>query len=837
MIRFLAFIFTLISLGSFAQTSELQFNANWKFKKVGSNNYYPAKVPGTVHADLLRNKLIKDPFVNENEKSVQWIENEDWEYTGIFNCAPSTLKNKHIELRFEGLDTYAKVYLNGKQILDCNNMFRSWTVDVKPFLKSEKNILKIVFESAVKKGKAEAAKLSYTLPGNEKVFTRKAQYQYGWDWGPRLVTCGIYKPLKLICWNDVKIEAIKHVIEELNDSVAKIKFTTTIKSAVDSHYVLVINAYHGDINNAKLQHRRYYTLKLEKGINVDTFSYTIDYPKLWNSNGLGYPHMYGCDFELRKDHTIKDYKNISIGLRKFELVREKDFFGESFYFKLNGKPVFMKGANYIPQDNFITRTTANNYDSIVEMAKNANMNMLRVWGGGLYADEQFYNACDRAGILVWQDFMFACAMYPGDSAFVENVKQEVKEQVERLQNHPCIALWCGNNEVNEGWHNWGWQKQYNYSKQDSTKIWDDYKNLFHTIIPNIIKEKGGCDYWASSPSIGWGHQESLLSGDSHYWGVWWGMEAFDVYEKKVGRFMSEYGFQGMPDLNTLKEVCDTLSLKSNSIKAHQKHPTGYQTINTYMQRDYKISADFRKYNYVSQLLQRDGITTAIEAHHRAMPYCMGTLYWQLNDCWPVTSWSAIDYKNRPKAIYYETKKLYDPVSISVKEDRKQHEIYIISDEQTNLTGTLEITIKKTNGEILYSKTKNVDVKNNTSLIYFSISEDYIKDFPKNEIYLNCVFKDTISNVSATKNYLFVKPKDLKLYAPELKMELNPDKKTVLISCKKFVKDLYLFSDNPLMQFKYNFIDIEPGEVVEIPVQSGFKYSTEIKYISLYDINN
>ena len=466
--------------------------------------------------------------------------------------------------------------------------------------------------------------------------------------------------------------------------------------------------------------------------------------------------------------------------------------------------------------------------------------MLRVWGGGVYADDEFYNLCDRNGILVWQDFMFACAMYPGDSAFVENVIQEITQQVTRLQNHPCLALWSGNNEIDEGWQNWGWQKQYKYSKLDSTKIWENYKHLFQNVIPIITKKiSPQIPYWASSPSIGWGHKESLLQGDSHYWGVWWGMESFDIYNKKVGRFMSEFGFQGMPDMNTFKTFCDTneLTLNSTSVLAHQKHPTGYQTIQTYMGRDYKIPQKFESYIYVSQLLQRDGMKTAIEAHHRAKPYCMGSLYWQLNDCWPGTSWSAIDYNYHPKALYFETKKLFKDLSISVHPNRNEYDIYIVSDKQNTIKGELEIGIKNMKGEILFQKSDTLTIMANESKVYFTLNERYLQAFNKNEIYMTCQLKNSMGEVLAKNSYCFAKPKELKLLDPEIKIELSKQKNTLLISSKNFVKDLYLYSNNSKMQFSDNFFDIEPNQPIEVKSELGIKLYNEIKYISLFNINN
>lgn len=838
--KFLFYIFVFISQLLFSQVVETELNAVWKFRQQNTKPFYPAIVPGTVHTDLLNSHLMKDPFIGANEKELQWIENENWEYVGAFICNTKTLLNKHVELSFEGLDTYATVFLNGTLILESNNMFRAWNVNVKPYLKVGTNNLKIVIESAVNKGKAEATKLPYTLPGDEKVFTRKAQYQYGWDFGPRFVTCGIIKPIKISCWNDLKIESVRHTIKTLNDTFADVEFITTTISDKEQIAHLRVNAYLGDLNVAKLQHNQFYTPNLKKGINVDTIHYSINRPLRWNSNGLGAPNMYGVEFTITNNDKELAQKHLSIGLRTLELVKEKDFFGESFYFKLNGVSVFMKGANYIPPDNFLPRVKPTDYHKIVEMAKDANMNMLRVWGGGVYADDEFYDLCDKSGILVWQDFMFACAMYPGDSAFVENVKEEITQQVTRLQYHPCIALWSGNNEIDEGWQNWGWQKQYKYSKQDSTKIWEDYKNLFQNIIPTITKTVSPqIPYWASSPSIGWGHKESLLQGDSHYWGVWWGMEPFEVYTKKVGRFMSEYGFQGMPNINTFKSFCDTneLTLNSKSVLAHQKHPTGYQTIQTYMERDYKIPQNFEDYIYVSQLLQRDGMKIAIEAHHRAKPYCMGSLYWQLNDCWPGTSWSAIDYNDHPKALYYETKKLFKDLTISVHPNRNEYEIYIVSDKQNTIKGDLEISIKNMKGEILFQKSDTITIIANESKVHFTIHESHLQAFNKNEVYVSCQLKNSANELLAKTIYCFVKPKELKLQNSEIKIELSKTKNSLLITSKTFVKDLYLYSNHHEMTFSDNFFDLEPNQVIEIKSELGIKLYTEIKYISLFNINN
>jgi beta-mannosidase len=566
----LFFVFGLAN----AQTSEVSLNGSWKFRKAGDIAWLDATVPGTVHTDLLNNKIVQDPFYGTNEKDLQWIENEDWEYVTTFNCSPALLSSQKIELVFEGLDTYAEVYLNDSLILTADNMFRTWKVDCKQYVKAKNNELRIFFESAVRKGKEAAKKLPYTLPGDEKVFTRKAQYHYGWDWGPRFVTCGIWKSVSLIAWSKIKIEDVQVLQRTLTDSLAELEFVFTVNCTEEGEYVFSVLS---DRKETKSIH-------IKGGLQQASIRYRITKPKLWWPSGLGNASLYSFNCEVSQGNIILDTRNIKFGLRTVEHVQEKDSIGTSFYFKVNGIPVFMKGANWIPSDNFLPRVSDDKYRSLLVKAAEANMNMLRVWGGGIYESDMFYSLCDSLGILVWQDFMFACAMYPGDSSFISNVREEVIDNVSRLRNHPCLALWCGNNEIDEGWKNWGWEKQYGYSVKDSAQIWNDYRNLFEKVIPATVQLLDSRNYISTSPQHGWGRKESLMAGDCHYWGVWWGLEPFEAYEKKIGRFMSEYGFQGMPTLSTFRKFCDTdeLTLSSAMVKHHQKHLTGYETIQTYL---------------------------------------------------------------------------------------------------------------------------------------------------------------------------------------------------------------------------------------------------------------
>jgi beta-mannosidase len=806
----------------FGQTTYRNLSTeNWTFNKQNETKKHKATIPGTVHTDLYENKLIPDPFYGANEKQLQWIENENWEYESTFSLSEKEISNENIELEFDGLDTYATVYINGKLVLEADNMFRKWIISAKNHLKKGKNHLKIVFLSAVQKGKEEASKLPYTLPEKERVFVRKAQYQFGWDWGPRFVTAGIWKKVQLKFWNSATIENIKFSQLELNDKKAILEFTTEIYVSKAKTIQLQIN-------------EKAETFNLKKGTNTVKMRYEISNPKLWWCNGLGFPHQYEFHFSLKQNREILDKKELKIGLRTIELVQDKDEFGTSFYFKLNGKPVFMKGANYIPPDSFIPKQTPSSYHETIQNARKANMNMLRVWGGGVYADDKFYDACDANGILVWQDFMFACAMYPGDEKFIENLKQEVIDNVNRLQNHPSIAIWCGNNENDEGWHNWGWQKQFNYSKADSTQIWNDYKKVFHEMIPNTLdsllpKEKNV--YWPSSPSIGWGRKESLTQGDSHYWGVWWGKEPFEMYKKKIGRFMSEYGFQGMPNLETLQKVVakEEFNFTSETFKNHQKHPTGFETIKEYMNRDFPVPTSMEKYNYVSQLLQAHGMKIAIEAHRLAKPYCMGSLYWQLNDCWPVTSWSTLDYYGNWKAAHYQVKESFAPILLAVTENADGLSIIGSNDNMEVNEGIVTAKLIDFSGKELWTASKEciLDVERNTTCMQILNTE--LPKFVKEKTVLLIEF--TSNQKKSVAHHYFVKPKELQLEKPTIEIKIVGET-LIELKTNTLVKNVYLQAKDAF--FEENYFDLLPGIPKIIKTE---KPTQETKVLSLFDVMN
>ncbi|AZA80008.1 glycoside hydrolase family 2 protein [Chryseobacterium sp. G0186] len=817
------FVFFFIQNILFAQLSERNLSSeNWQFKNIKEKSWLPAKVPGTVHQDLITNKMIPDPFKDENEKKVQWIENEDWEYQTHFKISSKELEYSNIDLVFNGLDTFSEIYLNGKLLKRTDNMFRKWEIPVKTNLKIGDNVLQVKFKSAVNTGKELAKKVPFTMPESPRSFIRKAQYQFGWDWGPRLVTAGIWKDVKIEFWNTAKINNIQVQQHRLTDVLAEVSFNINLFAEEDGEYFTRFNL-NGGI------HR----FHLKKGSNTIAIPYKIKNPKIWQPNGLGMPDRYTTKITLYKKEgkIIRDI-NVTYGLKKVELVQKEDEKGKSFYFKVNGNPLYIKGTNWIPADSFSPRITKEKYQKLIKDAKDANMNMIRVWGGGIYEDDEFYKACDENGILVWQDFMFAGSFYPADNEFLNNVKEEVKDQIDRLQNHPSIALWCGNNEIDEAIVNWGYQKQFKYSKSDSLQVWKDYKKLFHEVIPNTLKENLTPDkniYWPSSPSIGWGHKESLTQGDSHYWGVWWGEQPFEAYNEKVGRFMSEYGFQGMPSLGTTKSMFSgvpDLNLENPTIQAHEKHAKGWNIINEYMKRDYKIPTDFVQYNYVSQLLQARGMQIAMEAHRRAKPYNMGTLYWQLNDCWPVVSWSSIDYSGNWKAFHYQAKRSFEPVLLSVAETNKSYNIYLVSDELKEMRLNTQIELIDFEGKQLWKSNTSSHLKANASENILNINKTELAKFDLSKTVLKISSENNPMKIE--KLFFFKKPKDIQLLQPNITIK-KISSTEIEISTDVLLKDVYLIGDT---HFSDNFFDLLPKTSKRIKLSKALE---KIEVMSLWDV--
>ncbi|MEE4258097.1 MAG: glycoside hydrolase family 2 protein [Bacteroidales bacterium] len=835
--RFVLLIFVCISIAACSPEEPVSQlgSGEWEMGRVGESEHYPARIPGTVHTDLLANGIIPDPFFGENEKELQWIGEAVWEYRSNLVATAEILQKENINLVFEGLDTYANVYLNDTLILAADNMFRKWQVDVKQILGEGDNELSVIFSPPGEINAAKSAELPYQLP-DERAFTRKSPYHFGWDWGPEFVTCGIWKPVYLRAWDGFRIESILVDYTDIDADPLPLSVKLEIVSDDDHRARIVLL---DDGSGERLASEK---IDLVKGQNTVYVPCELDSPELWWPAGLGEQKQYSIKARLTGGGN-SDEITTTFGIREINLIKAPDEYGESFFFEVNGLPVFMKGANYIPQDNFLPRVDTSRYEALFESVTKANMNMLRVWGGGFYENDIFYDLCDKNGILVWQDFMFACNMYPGDSAFLENVKQEAADNVKRLANHPCIALWCGNNEVDEGWHNWGWQKALGYSEEDSARIWNDYLAVFHHILPEMVKQYDpGTAYHPSSPMTGWGRHEAYMKGDVHYWGVWWGEEPFEMYRNKIGRFVSEYGFQGMPPMETIESFGGLVDPRPSSpvprpsvLEAHQKHPRGTELIQKYMEREFIVPEKFEDYVYISQVLQAEGMGQAFYTHRIAQPYCMGTLYWQLNDCWPVTSWSGLDYYGRWKALHYHVKRAYAPLMIRAIEIDNMIRVAAVNDYAAGKEVEVSMALMDFNGKVL--KEFNDKLTMIPQSVQFLSSFSFEDLHPPDKVFIARLFFD---GVEVSNSFLyFVPTKEMQLPDPGLTYEVTRSDQGSIIKIKaeKLARQVFLEARGLDGHFSDNFFDMAPGESREILYLGNAtesELSERLKIKSIYD---
>lgn len=792
-------------------------DSDWIFSSENSDRWLSATVPGNIYTDLLTHQIIEDPFVKSNEEKVQWVSDSSWAYRTSFTTDKTVLEKKNIELHFDGLDTYAKVYLNDSLILEANNAFRKYSVSVAELLQ-ESNELSVAFTSTNIYEKAAADSLHYTLPEGNRVFTRKAQFQYGWDWGPKLNTTGIWKSVYLKAWNDLLISDVYIEQQSVTTEEAKLMAHVTVKNTSEARAQLAIN----DQYKLNLS-----PIPLQKGTHTYKIPFSIKDPNLWWPHNIGIPHLYEFDFQVLANGKVSDRKKVKTGVRTIALVSEKDSIGESFYFTVNNVPVFMKGANYIPQNSFQNRVTPQHYKRLLDDVVDANMNMLRVWGGGIYENDIFYELCDEKGILIWQDFMFACAMYPGDVDFLNSVQKEAQEQVIRLRNHPSIALWCGNNENSEGWHRWGWQS--GRSEKEKEEIWKNYLKVFDSILPLTVDKLSTTSYWESSPKFGRGNPKYKTEGDAHDWWVWHDGYPFEHFESNVPRFMSEFGFQSFPSYKTINYINqkDSIDIHTEAIKSHQKHSRGFQLIEEYMLRNYPKPRNDLEYIYLSQLTQARGITMAIEAHRRAKPYNMGSLFWQLNDCWPAISWSSIDYFGNWKALHYKAKISFENTMISSEIKRDTMNVYLIDDSNIYYKDTINLRIIDFEGKELW---------NDQKLIFGTINEPLLLK----KIHLQSLGIDLKKSVLVSSSFVlddrhhyFAKPKELLLPKGNIEQTIKKVKDgfVVTLVSKVLQKDVFLHTKEK-GHFSDNFFDMSPNTPFYIFFESKASQLNDLNIQSL-----
>jgi beta-mannosidase len=812
---------------------------DWKFRQSGTRKWYKAKVPGCIHMDLYQNRLIQNPFFSLNEKKLQWIENEDWEYQLEFDCPENLEKYHSCFLEFKGLDTYADVFLNENLVLTADNMFIPWSAEVYSLLKPSGNILKIHFKSAYNTAKKEFEKLDYSLPANNdegelKVspFTRKAPYMYGWDWGPRLLTCGIWRNVQLNFYSRAGINYCTSSLLKLNKK----------KAIVQIDYELFVFKAGSYRINIIIDDRPVYSKikELEKGTIRKTKKIAIDDPEFWWPRGYGNQKLYEIKLILEKENEGLEMNRHSIGLRKIRLNQKSDEEGTSFQFNINGKDIFIRGANIIPLEYFPSEITENKYLDLIENAISVNMNMLRAWGGGIYEDDYFYELCDQMGLLVWQDFMFACGMYPSDDLFIENITREITWQVKRLKSHPSVVLWCGNNEILEGYLTWGWKEELDEYSKDA---WNSYVKIFHELIPAILKKEDLSErpYWPSSPSPGSDSSPDLSSGDFHYWDLVKVIQPYTIFSENTGRFMSEYGFKSYPGIRTVQSFLDPedWDIHSAAMEEHQGWPTGAELVEKNIKWFYPQPKSFQHFLYISQLLQADAISYAIENHRKRKPWCMGTLYWQMNDCWPAASWSGIDYYGRWKALHYRLKTAFKDVLLSASVTDSKLLIHAVSDLPGNKKLRIHLRIIDFNGKLIaeHNSIEKINWRR-AVLIYEQCLDEFITEEEKYRVVLEMrAFEG--NHLVCSNLFYFVKPKYLELEKPDISMHIEKkfNKVFLFLQTKNLAKNIYLVNIKTDGFFSENYFDLLPGEdkVVVFEAKENNEYMiNDFRFMSLWN---
>jgi len=849
-----AFFYSLVCLMFFpffasplqaAEPTSRNLDSGWQFRAVAGTNrsdvkeWHPAQVPGVVQTDLLNSHLIPDPFDRDNEFHLQWIGLADWEYQTTFQVDSAAFGHEHVDLVFEGLDTFADVYLNGQAILKADNMFRRWRVPAKTTLKLGSNTLRIVFRSAVESMIPYVKTLPYILPsisthnyGNEEniataPYTRKAPYNYGWDWGPRYMTEGIWQAVRLETWDALRIENFHIHQEHIAADLANVNAELEIEASKPTTAVLTLA--HDEMSGAQAPDGTQ-TLQLNAGVNRVSFPVRIVGPKLWYPVGYGSQSRYRFSAQIRLGKEIGARAETKTGLRSIELRRVSDQWGRSFEFVVNGISVFGKGADVIPFDSFPNRVTPEIHRNILQAARDAHMNMVREWGGGYYESDDFYDICDELGIMVWQEFMFGGDMVPGDVAFQENVRQEAIDQIKRLRDHPSIVIWCGNNEVETGWWHWGDRQEFKASISPDTrdKVWQDYVILFSDILRSAVTQYSDpVPYTPSSPSANFEEiPDNQHNGDMHYWAVWHQQAPASDYTLQFPRFMTEYGFQSFPEMRTIHSFAnkpEDFDIRSTVMQAHQKNKGGNERILTYMLREYREPKDFASFVYLSQVQQAEIIKIGAEHLRRQRPRTMGSLYWQLNDCWPVASWASIDYYGRWKALHYYARRFYDDVLISPFLHDDKVEVYVVSDKLQPLAGTIHMRLLDFSGNVLLDQTKDVQIPAQSNAIYFTVDKAAMA--AKGDLRRSfLVFDLAVAGKQVSRNLIFFNvTHDLELpFAPKIDTALSKTGSgyALTLQSAQLARAVYLSFGDLDVESSDNYFDLLPGEKVTLTVKSA-----------------
>jgi len=810
-----------------AETVRINLDGKWKFREVGQNEYYEASVPGCVQLDLINLGKLPDPFYATNEVLFYQLEEKDFEYVKEFVVDNIDFQVK--KLVFEGIDTVADVYLNDFYLGRTDNMFLKYEFDVSTTLREGKNILKVILYSPIKEAERlkKIYQSKYEYP--HRSWIRKAQYSYGWDWGPRILQIGIWKSVYLELHNGLEIQDEFVKVESISDEVAIVRVFAKI-NCFEKPSEVEIEVFDGSFS-MKVFPKVY---KSKDGYFIDE-KIEIENPKLWWPNGYGEPSLYEFKITAKSSNEAQE-KKVTTGLRTVRVIKEKDEYGESFIFEINGKKVFAKGANWIPADSILPRLKEEDYKELIKMAKDANMNMLRVWGGGIYEYDWFYSECDKNGIMVWQDFMFACAIYPDEfDFFVENFKKEAEYQIKRLRNHPCIVLWCGNNE-----NNWGFVDWWHIGDPEFLG-----NRIYKKVLPEILAKLDPTRPYHISSPYGGEHPNSSTAGDKHTWDVWSGWKDYIYYKHDNARFVSEFGFQAAAHLDTMKRYIPLKdqTIFSKTLRMHEKQEEGLERLIRYMAGSVGLPKDFDSFVYLSQFVQKEAIKLAVEHYRKNKFKTAGALYWQLNDCWPVISWSSIDYLKRRKALYYESKRIFAKFLPVVEYENGKLQVYVVSDELVPKQGQLNIAIWNFDGQKLYEKNLAIEIPENGVVEAFSEEVENLNILKGRFTYIPKQFEATVvgkkvdesllesivfvslfvDGVEYENYFVFEKPVNLELKPCQFEYEIKDDyiiikPKTpticLIVEADKDIEENFIFA-RPDKEYKIRLNGAQVGRVYDL----------------------
>ncbi|RPJ22406.1 MAG: glycoside hydrolase family 2 protein [Chloroflexi bacterium] len=815
-------------------------NGAWQFRQSGTNEWLPATVPGGVHTDLLALDKIPDPFVADNELKVMWVAENDWEYRYTFTVAADLLAEDNVSLVCDGLDTIADVYLNGTYVGHAENMFRRWEWKVKTMLREGSNELRITFGSPVRFITAKQAQLPLQgggdIPGGPHL--RKAPCHWGWDWGPKLPPIGVWKEIRLEGYS-ARLTNVH--LRQQHDQGDSVTITAVIeaesKSTSNLTTSLKITAPNGQ---EWLVEESLFSIHVDGDEKIGNLKSEIKNPQLWWPSGYGAQPLYEVEVALKQGTKLLDQHTYKIGLRNIELCQNPDQWGKEFTFYVNGVRLFAKGADWIPADSLPTRITKPMLEGLLKSAVDANMNMLRIWGGGYYPEDMFYDLCDRYGILIWQDFMFACGIYPAAADFFENVRVEAVENVRRLRHHAALALWCGNNEMEQGWCDWGWNKPDDPLNQ---RLKDGYDRMFHHLLPNLLRcEDPDHPYWPSSASANTPFEgaNNQVEGDCHYWDVWHGRKPFTAYRTQYPRFMSEFGFQALPPLKTIATYADPAdwNMTSYIMEHHQRSGSGNGLMLAQMTDTFRMPKDFPSLVYLSLILQAEGIRYGVEHWRRNRNRVSGTLIWQLNDCWPVASWASLDYFGRWKALHYAAKRFYAPLLLSVAEYGKTMTVHVTSDLVRPVDVFVRWRLEMLDGECLSSGEQHLRAMAlaDTRVRSYDFSALVSAANQRKVVFVAEMWQDgELISQSVTP---FAANKHLELSKPGLKVQPHVEGQTLCVdvSARSLARFVELSIDGTDAVFSDNYFDVPAGTkfTVSTPLPENWTAESTVQARSLYD---